>query len=165
LIVAKNSRNNNQYIVYGSQALDTRRLDRYEDTNQNANKRAREQHKRKVKKQMKLIGLTLGMLLMGTVIIGRYSIIMNLNNQCSSIHKDIAKNQSVNENLKLELAKYDNIRQIEKAATAELNMVRPAGSNMVSISVKSSDIKSQAEKDEEQPKKVSLLGRIINFFN
>lgn len=161
MIVAKKSYNS-QY-VYDNYAVDYRRYEQNTDTNEKPDKTPGVSKKKKVKNKLKIISMVFLMFCIGTLIISRYAFIMNLNNQCKNIKESIAKNQKVGENLRLELLKYYDIKQIEKDATTELGMVRPKNINIVYLSFDEQDKNDKAVETAGQSNKIGLLDKIMNF--
>lgn len=161
MIVAKSS--SSSRYVYDNYAIDYERYERYEKPEKKATK-APVKKKPNLKHRVKMVVLVITMFCTGVLIVGRYAMIMNLNNQCKEIKNNITKNLKENERLNIELLKYYDIKQVEKDATTELNMIRPSHANIVYLTVESKKEADIIEEDVE-PLKVGLIDRIVDFFN
>jgi Septum formation initiator. len=164
LVVAKKRYDSPSFAVYGNHAY---KLDRYEydyrKNKEEVNRSLKVNHIKKVKKRLKLVAAVTTMFLTCVLIIGRYAMIMNLNNQSREVKKSIAQSQKVNEDLKLQLMKYNDITQLEKTASSSFNMVHPGSANTIHIAavVARNDI----SKADGQQKNVSILTKVLEFFN
>jgi cell division protein FtsL len=167
LVVAKNRSNSNissNYMVYGNHAYELQTYDDYSTiTKDDINKNLRQRYKKKLMKQFRTILMIAVAFSMGVFIIGRYALIMNLGNESRLIKNKIAVSQKANENLKLELMSYNDIKTIEKVASSELNMVHPDSTHIVHIS--SLALNKTDDMDLSETKRVSLLDKVINLFN
>lgn len=167
MVVAKKNNSGYAYESFGNIAYDYKI---YEDATEKENKkneakrRAKHIEKARFIKQMKLLGMVALMLCTGVFIVGRYALMASLTSQCSELKSKITENQKINDDLKIQLMKYDDIKQIEKIATTELNMVRPESNNIVHINVDegSSNVAS-AENTQKQDS--GLINKLISFFN
>jgi len=164
LIVAKNRYSALNYYGHGNNAYDYRRYEEETPEEYKKIKNNKMLHKIRIKKRFKLISSVLLILCTGMLIVGRYSLIMNLSGQNSDIKNTLAESQKNNEILKVNLLKYYDIKQIEKTATSEIKMVRPDNNSIVRIDI-SDNNESEAKETESKPQDVSFIGRIINFFN
>lgn len=166
MIVAKKSYSNYAYdnYAYDDYSYDFERQDSYSETKKSIKKQLDVKHKVKIKAQLKMITMVILMFGIGTLIVSRYAMIMNLSNQSKDIKSSIAMNQKENEQLKLELMKYYDIKQIEHDATAELNMVRPTSQNTVYISVQAKDIEGKIDGSSSQYRKAGILDKFASLF-
>lgn len=162
MIVAKNS-SSNRYI-YDNYAIDYEKYEHFEKPEKKTAKAPGVKKRVNIKKRLKLIVLVVSMFCMGTLIVGRYALIMSLNNQCKEIKNSITESRKENEQLNLELLKYNDIKQVEKDATTELSMVRPSHANIVYLSVEAEKEPDGFGEDKEELK-VGLIDRIAGFFN
>jgi len=165
LIVAKKSYDSTKYEVYGNHAMDLDRYDESVSVKRHSKKSTAIRRNNNVKKQLKLIMMVALMLCTGTIIIGRYAMIMSLNNQCISLKNSIDANQKENDNLKLELLKYYNINDVERVAISDLSMVQPSISEVVHLNVPLKSGPGEGDKEDTASKKVGMIGKIIKFFN
>lgn len=63
--------------------------------------------------------------IIGLTLIGRYSAIYNMQQQLNSVKSNINEMNKENDNLKVELVKYNNLHYIEDVATNKLHMISP----------------------------------------
>lgn len=121
---------NKNNIVDGSTALVPKREEiNYEEERRKQQKKEIELlNKRKgksLKNKLKVM-LSIGIVFcMGMILVIRFAYICNLRQQVTNIQNQISTISNENENLKVTLLKYDNIKYIEKVATEKLNMERP----------------------------------------
>nr|WP_243122766.1 cell division protein FtsL [Haloimpatiens lingqiaonensis] len=121
---------NKNNIVDGSTALVPKREER--DYQQERRKQQQKEieliNKRKeklVKNKLKIM-LSIGIgFSMGIILVMRFAYICNLRQESITMQNQIATIGKENENLKVELLKYDNIKYIEEIAVKKLNMERP----------------------------------------
>lgn len=67
----------------------------------------------------------------GLILIGRYSNIYNMQKQLNTTKSNITELNKQNDNLKVELVKYNNLQYIEEVAVNKLKMVPPIKDNAV----------------------------------
>ncbi|KPU44043.1 cell division protein FtsL [Oxobacter pfennigii] len=173
MIVAKKTYDTN-YAVFNNNALAPKRHERYDDYI-DINKKAKEKVKTDVKSKVKakpktsaksklrLVAFVLTMFCMGTLVVARYAMIMEMNNQVRNIKTEISEAQKENESLNLKLLQFYDIKQIEKEATSELSMVRPKIQDTIVVSLPA-EYETMAE-NNQQPKVVSMLDKIANMLN
>lgn len=164
MIVAKKSYNTANYTGYGNYAYDYKRYNEDENDDKKAINQNKAKHKTDVRRKLKLITSVLLMLFIGMLIVGRYAVITELNNQSLNLQNSISQNRKINDDLNLELLKYCDIKQIEEYATTEIKMVRPDLNKIVHINVAGTNKDDKTAKNEEKPKQVSFLDEIISFF-
>lgn len=169
MVVAKKTYNTVEYPVYGNHAYlperdyqHDRDEEKYIKTKKDVAKSLQISHMKKVKKRLKLISMVAALFFMGLLIIGRYAMIMELNNKSSAVQGNIQLAQKENEDLKLQLAKNDDITAIEKTAASQLGMIQPDSSDIVHIKAPAQKV---AASDSKSQKDVSFLATILNFFD
>lgn len=153
------------YSTYGNTAYDLREYNKDDDTNKKNSQNKKHVNKLKLRKQFRLVCVAFLMLCIGTLVVGRYAYMMNLNNQIDQYKKVLADNQSKNDELKIQLMKSDDIKQVEKVATTELNMVRPDSNNIVHINIEQADQGSKVASAETATKPQYFIKKITDFFN
>jgi len=164
LIVAKNSYSySRSNYAYDNYAYDYEKYNSYAEEKKKDKREKKQKHSINLKSRLKLMTIVLVMFCTGMLIVGRYALIMNLNNQCMALKNKIAANQKENENLKLELMNFYDIKQIEKDATTKLSMVRPTGANTVSISIQGQDKSNEPENMIAHVGVEGLINRIVSF--
>ncbi|KGN01884.1 hypothetical protein ADU90_05065 [Clostridium botulinum] len=114
---------------------------------QNANKNKHKNMKRKAG-VLRMIILCFAV---AVVLVYRYSLIYNMEKNISEVKKDISSVAAENENLKIGLLKYDNIKVIEDKASKELNMIPKSSTNVQYINLNKKNFKdvSKVEKKEK----------------
>lgn len=166
MVVAKNQKSKkyvaDDYITYGNYALDTKEYDGYKKAKSSADKNRRERHLRQVKKQTRMMALVCIMFVLGVLIIGRYALIMNLNNQSRVLQNSVERIQSENSALNVELLKSSDIKNIESVAANDLHMVHPDGTNTVHIYVASS---GENRRQSGKTQKVGIIERVMKLLD
>jgi cell division protein FtsL len=111
-------------------------------------------------KVMRNIALTF---VVGLTLVARYCIIYNMQMELNSVKSDINAVNRDNENLKVELVKYNNLQFIEDAATNKLHMIVPDKSSAVYANLSKEVIQSSEKKKEiiEQQSIWSKLKKIL----
>jgi cell division protein FtsL len=134
----------------------------YIENKKRVNKSLKENHKKKVKGQLKLLLSIFIISSISLLILARYVMIMDLNNDINKLKKEVINSEKMNENLKVELMKHCDIKQIEEVASSKLGMVHPSGINTVYLDGKVDD---KANKDEsvKEEKKVSFIDKIVKY--
>ncbi|MBM7869371.1 cell division protein FtsL [Clostridium pascui] len=109
-------------------------------------------------KALRNIGVTF---IIGVTLIGRYSMIYGMQRELNAIGLEINTINKENENLRVELVKFNNLQYIEDVATKKLNMVSPTKSNIMYCNLKNEMVKaSQKQLDTQKDE-----GFIKNFFS
>lgn len=163
MIVAKKSYNTAGNVAYDNNAYDYKRYTDNE-TREKSKDEKKAKHQLAVKRKLKLLAAVAVMVLIGTLIVGRYAIIMDLSGQSISLKNTISENKKNGDDLRIQLMKYCDIKEIEKYATAEIKMVRPDNKSIVHINIASVNDSTKEDKPVDKPQEVSLLGKIIGFF-
>lgn len=120
----------NKNNIDGSTALVPKREEiNYEEERRKQQKKEMDLlNKRKEKSLKNKLGIMLSIGIVfsiGMILVLRFAYICNLRQQVIDTQNQITTISRENENLKVELLKYDNIKYIEKVATEKLNMERP----------------------------------------
>lgn len=134
----------------------------YIENKKRVNKSLKEKHKKKVKGQLKLLLSIFVISSISLLILARYVMIMDLNNDINKLKKEVVNSEKMNENLKVELMKHCDIKEIEKVASSKLGMVHPSGINTVYLDVKKDNNVNKDETVKEE-KKVSFIDKIVKY--
>lgn len=110
--------------------------------NKQRNRRMR--NKVKVMRNIALIFIT------GLTLIGRYCIIYDMQMEFNLVKSSISTVNKENENLKVELVKYNNLQLIEETATNKLQMIKPDKSSAVYTNLDKEVIQSREKKKETE---------------
>lgn len=116
----------------------------------------------KSKKKLAIIGKIVMIFIVGTIIIGRYSKIYNMQKQLNNVNNGIVKLNKENENLKVELVKINNIKSIEDTAVGKFKMLAPTKDNLIYCDLSKEIFKLNKNPDEEKKKGKGVLQ---SFFN
>lgn len=108
------------------------------------NKQRNKRMKSKVK-VMRNIALTF---IIGMTLVARYCIIYDMQRELNSIKSSISYTNRENENLKVELVKYNNLQFIEETATNKLQMTKPDKGLAVYTNLSKEVIQSREKKKE-----------------
>lgn len=124
---------------------------------QNKQKNKRLKSKVKVMRNIVLTFIT------GLALVGRYCIIYDMQRQLNSVQSNISVINKDNENLKVELIKYNNLQLIEDTATNKLKMVKPDKSGAVYTNLSKEVIQSREKKKEIEVQQNiwNRLGKIL----
>lgn len=113
------------------------------------NKQRNKRMKSKVK-IMRNIALTF---IIGMTLVARYCIIYDMQRELNSIKSSISYTNRENENLKVELVKYNNLQFIEETATNKLQMTKPDKGLAVYTNLSKEVIQSREKKKEIEEQK------------
>ncbi|WP_410506413.1 septum formation initiator family protein [Haloimpatiens sp. FM7315] len=117
--------------------------------------------KKVLMKKMKIIrniGVTF---LVAMLLLVRFAVICNLKQNVANTEKNITKISKENENLKVELLKYDNIQYIEKIAAKKLNMEKATLNNALYCNLEKNHVTKEIE-NKNKPKKNSVMQYLIS---
>lgn len=88
-------------------------------------KQVKKNNSKKVKSKFIIIRNIVMAFIIGIVLVGRYCAIYNMQKQLNTTKTNITELNKQNDNLKVELVKYNNIQYIEETAVSKLKMVAP----------------------------------------
>jgi cell division protein FtsL len=103
-----------------------------------------------VNKKAKILRNIIFCFIIGITVIYRYSIIYNIEKDILDVKSEISTVNSENENLKIGLLKYSNIKEIENNAVKNLNMFPKNESNIVYIDLEKNNFKSFSEEEVKE---------------
>ncbi|AZV55994.1 hypothetical protein DMR38_04915 [Clostridium sp. AWRP] len=104
----------------------------------------------KVKKKLRVIRNICVIFIVGVILVYRYCAIYNSQTELNSIENDISEINKQNENLRVELVKYNNLGYIEDNAINKLQMKVPDKGNAVYINLDKKIIKVEENSDESE---------------
>lgn len=144
MVMAKNQRNRNAY-VYGNVAYDVKPR-----VKKPSKKRVIVTKKRKnsLAKKLKLMSAVGILFIVSFITLCRFATIVNLSNEIRKVRTEVASMQKENENIRVEIAKKDNIKQIEMLATKKYGMVAVESKNTVFMTVKPLTAVSNVKQNE-----------------
>ncbi|WP_096635526.1 cell division protein FtsL [Clostridium cochlearium] len=114
------------------------------------------------RKKLSIIGKILTVFIVGTIIIGRYSKIYNMQKQLNNINNSIVKLNKENENLKVELLKLNNIKSVEDIAIGKLKMSVPTKENMIYCDMSKEIFKLNKNANEEKNKNKGIIANFLS---
>ena len=159
---------NNENYVQGNTALVPQRVEKTKDNRlKELEKGKSELHKKKINKRISskicVIRNIVLVFIAGALLIARYSIIYDMQRNLNTIESDITETKRENENLKVELVKYNNLRFIEETATSKLHMIQPDKNAAVYVSLDKNYFPNAAEKDDKMVSQQNLIQKIKNL--
>ncbi|MFL0195515.1 hypothetical protein ACJDU8_08040 [Clostridium sp. WILCCON 0269] len=107
----------------------------------------------KVKKKLQVIRNIGLAFTVGLILVYRYSIIYDMQTELNSVEVNISEVNRQNENLKVDLVKYNNLQYIENSAINKLHMVVPNQANAAYVNLDKQTIKTQEDIDEIKTQK------------
>jgi cell division protein FtsL len=99
--------------------------------------------------------------IVGITLVGRYCIIYNLQSELNTTKQNIVALNKENENLKVELVKYNNIQYIEDAAINKLGMVTPDRNDAIYADISKETIITAESESNEGKNAVNVLAEKI----
>lgn len=150
------------YYVGGSTAIDPEVYIEEKNYEKKEKKLYKKKKSNKSRKKLSIIGKILMVFIVGTIIIGRYSKIYNMQKQINNINNSIVNLNKENENLKVELVKMNNIKSIEDVAIGKFKMMEPTKENIIYCDMSKEIFKFDENIDGEKKKDGGIL---FGFFN
>jgi cell division protein FtsL len=147
----KNKKYSRNYM-YGSTAYDLQPEINKEKKQKNVKK-----PRKNSKAKFKLMGSVIAISFLSLFILTRFASIVKLTYDVRSIKSEIRKVQEENDNIKVEMAKLNNIKSIEKMAVGKLGMVVPDKKQVVYIDVKP----LTSLKENKELKTASEAGKVV----
>lgn len=151
-MIVTNKRNsvsgNNALAPDSSPSRDTRER-KYKELEASKREHKKINKQKLVNKKAKVLKNVLLAFIVGITLVYRYSLIYDMEKNITEIKKEIAVVNADNENLRIELLKFNNIEEIEKISVQQLNMIPKSKTNVVYIDLE----KNNFEKAEENMKK------------
>ena len=115
---------------------------------------------KKAKKQAVFIRNIFIAFIIGLTLIGRYSAIYNMQQQLNSIKSNINEMNKENDNLKVELVKYNNLHYIEDVATNKLHMITPNRNDAIYANISKNTIISSTATTNTDANK-SFISKVV----
>lgn len=107
----------------------------------------------KVKKKLKIIRNIGLAFIVGVILVYRYSVIYNMQTELNSVEMSIDNVGRENENLKVDLVKYNNLQYIENTAVNKLHMIVSDTGKAVYVNIDKKTVKTQEDVDEIKTQK------------
>lgn len=130
-----------EYVPYIDQEDKERELRR-----KAKNKRLKQ---KKIKDKIKVLRNIILSFIIGITLVGRYCVIYNMQRELNSISTNINELNKENENIRVDLLKYNNIQYIENIAVNKLHMIYPDKGSAVYTDLKKQNVKLIDNKEKE----------------
>lgn len=148
---------NEEAMIRGNTVLAPRQVPNkhrdYEKKNKNRKKR-----NIKIKNKLIVMRNIILVFLIGMILVGRYCAIYNMQKQLNTINSNISELNKSNDNLKVELVKYNNLHYIEEVATTKLKMITPNRNDAIYCNISKEKIVSTSDQSNT---KSSLLSKVV----
>ena len=118
----------------------------------------RKKTNRRIKNKLLVMRNIILVFVIGMILVGRYCAIYNMQKQLNSINSNITELSKTNDNLKVELVKYNNLHYIEEVATTKLKMITPNRNDAIYCNISKEIIISTSGQSDTN---TSFLSKII----
>lgn len=122
----------------------------YKETGKKELKHKNKNRELKIKRKLKVIRNICIVFIVGVILIYRYCVIYNAQTELNSIENDISQINKQNENLRVELVRYNNLEYIENNAINKLQMKVPDKGSAVYTSLDKKIIKTDEDLDQSE---------------
>lgn len=137
---------------------DREKYKKLEESKKEALKSLKEKQRKKKGKVLKYIACVF---VVGMTIIYRYNMIYENQRKIKNIKAEINTFRENNDNLKIELVKYNSISNVEVTAKEELDMVKPSRADIIYCDLKKNNFVVEKPKVEE--KEENFMSKIKDF--
>ncbi|MBC2580657.1 hypothetical protein [Clostridium sp. DJ247] len=146
---------NEDSVIHGNTVLQPKynpSIDKGIDREKEAKRKIKErnQRQRRLKDKVKVIRNIALTFAIGLTLVGRYCYIYNMQMELNSIKSNIGETNKDNENLKVELVKYNNLQYIEETAINRLHMLPPDKSSAIYTDLHKDVIQYTEKKSKEE---------------
>ncbi|WP_152978226.1 septum formation initiator family protein [Caloramator mitchellensis] len=100
-------------------------------------------------KEKKFLSIVIAVSILSIFTLARYANILKLNAEIRSIKKEIKMLQDENENINVQIAGLNKIREVDKLAVEKYGMIIPHPSDVKYVDVKPLDLEANDEKEEK----------------
>lgn len=149
--------NNKNPYSYGNVAYDFE-MDIIKEEKKRKNPKVN--NKKKTKAKLKIMGYVTVLFLLSFLSLCRFAAIIKITNNIHSIKKDIKQAQKQSEDLKVKMAKYNNIKNIEESAIAKYGMVVPDKQNIKYVDVKPLTASASMQQKDD---KITFVKRLLGL--
>ena len=152
---------NEKFVINGNTVLAPNYMP-YRESEQKRQVRKNSSNKKNIHKKIIVIRNIMIAFIVGITLVGRYCIIYNLQSELNTTKQNISALNKENENLKVDLVKYNNIQYIEDVAVNKLGMVTPDRNDAIYADVSKKTIISAESKSNEGKNAVTAVaGKIF----
>nr|WP_251860182.1 cell division protein FtsL [Clostridium sp. Marseille-Q2269] len=133
-------------------------------------KRKKEQYKRNkkvkqklLKKKFKTLRSIIIAFIIGVALVTRYGMLYSMQKDLSNVKNQISEVEKDNENLKVELVHYNNLKNIEKTAGEKLKMISPSKDSVIYADLSYNNFKKENSKVHVSEKDNVFLELLSNL--
>lgn len=157
--------------TYGNTALDPQidtsqhkknRSNRYKKLNEQKKEYLKKLQYKRLKKKIKVIKNVIIVFAAAIILVFRYAYICNLRKNVVNTQMQISKISKENNELTVELLKYNNLAYIEKVATEKLNMVKSNYKNSIYCDLNKNYISLSKSEEDDDEKKNEIIKILIS---
>jgi cell division protein FtsL len=149
---------NEKFVISGNTVL-APNYEPYRESEQKRQVRENRISKKNINKKIIVMRNIMIAFIVGITLVGRYCILYNLQSELNTSKQNIAELNKENENLKVDLVKYNNIQYIEDVAVNKLGMVTPNRNDAIYADVSKKIIISAESESNEGEKAVTALAQ------
>lgn len=124
-------------------------------------RRQKNVHRKKSNKKLIIIRNIVIAFIVGIILIWRYCMIYDLQRNLNEVNQNIVTLNRENENLKVELVKYNNIQYIEDIAVNKLKMVVPDRSDAIYANISKKTIVAAKNEVPKNKNVITILAQKI----
>ena len=148
-----------KFVINGNTVLAPNYMP-YRESEQNGQVRKNNSNKKNINKKIIVMRNIMIAFIVGITLVGRYCIIYNLQSELNTTKQNITALNKENENLKVDLVKYNNIQYIEDVAVNKLGMVTPDRNHAIYANIsKNSIITAESKNSESNNAGAALAGK------
>ena len=136
--------------------------DKYEELKKLRNENKKKQKLKQIKSKKKVLRNIAITFILGVTLIGRYSMLYNVQRDLNRINTQISTVKVENENLKVELLKFSNIHYIEEKAISQLHMIRPDKDQVIYTDLSKNNF-GKLTKEKVENKQQNLMEKFKNM--
>jgi cell division protein FtsL len=151
---------NEKYVINGNTVLAPNYMP-YRESEQKGQVRKNRSTKKNINNKIIVMRNIMIAFIVGITLVGRYCIIYNLQSELNTTKQNISALSKENENLKVELVKYNNIQYIEDVAVNKLGMVTPDRNDAIYADVSKETIITAKSESNEGKNAVTVLAEKI----
>ena len=118
---------------------------------------------KRIKNKVKIIKNIVLAFIVGLALVGRYCIIYNMQMELNSTKRSINEINRENENLKVELVKYNNLQYIDDIAINKLQMLPPDKGAAVYVDLYKENIKITDKKNQDKVEKQNIWNKLTKI--
>lgn len=134
-----------------------------DNSKQQLKKNFNEEKRRKVRKKMAILRNIALLFVIAILLLGRYSAIYSMQRNLADINNQINDVNVDNDNLKVELVKFDNIDYVKDIAEKRLHMVEPTKNSVIYSDLSKDNFEAKHADDKNNVKGQKFLDKVVNI--